>query len=553
MRTQTTDKITALYCRLSVDDRADGESNSISNQKNILAKYALDHGFNNTQFFVDDGVSGTMFSRPGLDSLLAEVKAGNISTVIIKDQSRIGRDVLEVGLLKRTFDEYNVRYIAANDGLDSANGFDIMSIFRDVFNEFFVADTSKKIRAVTRAKALSGKHPSTQAPFGYMPSVEDKFVWTVDEPAAEIVREIFKMFISGTGIITIARLLHERGIKNPTCHKAERDGVPPRRKMKYPETYWAGITVSHIIDNLEYTGTAVMQKITTKSYKDHKQFTRPEDEWITHENAHEAIISKETFETAKRLRSGRRKPTVAGDLGILNGMMVCEDCGSKLHLKRQVKKGKDGVRLEYNYYECRNARLPCGLQTCDCHAIKREPLEQLVLEDIQSIVKYARQYESQFMQKVTSDSDKTRKQTLKKAESELDKSRLRITALDRIITATYEDKVEGRLSNERFEKMLATYESEQAGLQIKINELEIFLADANILNENTDRFLRLVKVYTDPTELTGELVREFIEKIIVGKAEHINGGHRRKTQRVRIIYNYIGEQTDTIMETNKKY
>ena len=553
MHTKTSEqqKITALYERISQDDDFEGDSNSIVHQKEILESYAKKNGFGNIRHFVDDGVSGTRFRRPGLDTLLEEVRAGNVATVIIKDQSRIGRDVLEVGLLKRTFDEFNVRLIAANDNLDTANGFDIMSIFRDVFNEWFVADTSRKIRAVAKSKAQNGKHHSTQAPFGYMPSAEDKFVWVIDEPAAEVVREIFKMFISGMGTQIIARDLRERGVKIPCVHKAERDDKPPRYKLKYPDTYWRTGTVTSILDNLEYTGAAVMLKITTKSYKDHKAYIKPEDEWIIHENAHEAIIDKETFATAKRLRDNRHRPAKTGDLGVLNGLMVCEDCNGKLHLKRQIKKGRGGVRLEYCYYECRNARQFTEFASCDCHAVKRELLEQLVLEDIQKIMVDAKKHETKFVEKVTASEGRERKQAIRKAETELTKAGFRIIELDRIINRIYEDHVAGKLSDERFEKMLAGYEVEQAGLKKQVFELEKIIGEANEQSANADKFLRLVRKYTEPTELTGELVREFIEKIVVGKAEHIGPGHRTKKQKVKIFYNYIGEYTDTIMETSR--
>jgi site-specific DNA recombinase len=239
-------KMTALYCRLSKEDFDSGESNSIVHQKEILSKYAKDRDFGNTRFFVDDGVSGTLFSRPGLDALLAEVRAGNVATVIIKDQSRIGRDVIEVGLLKRTFDEYNVRLIAAQDNLDTANGFDIMSIFRDVFNEWFVADTSKKIRAVFKAKAQNGKHHNSIAPYGFKPSSDDPFVWDIDEPAAEVVREIFQMCIDGMGTKTIALALRERGLDRPSIHRLKREGkqLP---EYKYPNNHWCASNISDIL------------------------------------------------------------------------------------------------------------------------------------------------------------------------------------------------------------------------------------------------------------------------------------------------------------------
>jgi site-specific DNA recombinase len=257
-------KITALYCRLSKEDFDAGESNSIVHQKEILTKYAKDHGFGNMRFFVDDGVSGTLFSRPGLDALLNEVRAGRVATVIIKDQSRIGRDVIEVGLLKRTFDEFNVRLIAANDNLDTANGFDIMSIFRDVFNEWFVADTSKKIRAVLKAKAQAGKHHNTIAPFGYQPSKDDPFVWDIDEPAAEIVREVFQMCIDGMGPTCIAKALRERGLDIPEVYRRKKNGLP-LPTYKRPNHYWTASVIATILGRREYLGTAVTNRVLSSS------------------------------------------------------------------------------------------------------------------------------------------------------------------------------------------------------------------------------------------------------------------------------------------------
>ena len=369
-----------------------GDSNSIKHQKEILSAYAENHNFGNLQYYVDEGVSGTVFNRPGLDAMLTDIKIGKISTVLIKDQSRIGRDVLEVGLLKKMFDEHNVRLIAANDNLDTANGFDIISVFRDVFNEWFVADTSMKIRAVAKAKALKGKHHTTQTPYGYMPSPEDKLSWVIDEPAANVVREIFKMFISGMGSHKIAIALREKNIKTPNFHKAQRDNKPARMQSQYPDNYWRSGVVASILDNLEYTGTAVMQKTTTKSYKDKKIIKRPEHEWIIQENAHDAIIDKETFETVKRLRKRRHRPTKSGDLGILNRLLFCEDCGGKLHVKRQTKKGKDGVRLEYVYYDCQDSSAFKKHSNCGCHAIKRESLEQLVFEELKQFLEFAKPY-----------------------------------------------------------------------------------------------------------------------------------------------------------------
>ena len=546
-------KITALYCRLSKEDFDSGESNSIVHQKEILTKYAKDHGFGNTRFFVDDGVSGTLFSRPGLDALLAEVRTGSVATVIIKDQSRIGRDVIEVGLLKRTFDEYDVRLIAANDNLDTANGFDIMSIFRDVFNEWFVADTSKKIRAVFKAKAQNGKHSNSVAPYGYKPSEADKFVWAVDEPAADVVRDIFKMCVEGMGPQYIAKELSRRGLKIPQIYKAERDGVPPKHIPKRPDTMWHTSVVVGILSNREYTGTAVLNRKTSKSYKDHRKYVKPEEEWIIHENAHPAIIDEQTWQTVQRIRAGRRQvQRKTYEKGVLEGSVYCLGCGDRLYAKRNSRTNSDGSVREYCYYVCKNSRTYSDNSSCTPHSIQREALEAVVLKDLQRVLRLAKMDERKFADKLNAASSRESERGLQKAKNELAKSKTRIGMLDRIVSKLYEDNVEGKISDERFVTMLAGYEAEQTGLKIRVSELEILISDATAQTASVDSFLRLVRSYTEIGELTTEIVHEFIDKALVGEAGYAPGRYshwaREKTQEIRIIYNYIGDVSETINE-----
>lgn len=546
-------KMTALYCRLSKEDFDTGESNSIVHQKEILTKYAKDNGFENTKFYVDDGVSGTLFSRPGLDALLVEVRAGKVATVIIKDQSRIGRDVLEVGLLKRTFDEYDVRLIAANDNLDTANGFDIMSIFRDVFNEWFVADTSKKIRAVFKQKALNGKHSNSVAPYGYKPSADDKFVWDIDEPAAEVVKDIFNMCISGMGPKYIAKELGKRGLKIPLIYKAERDGVTPKHMPKRPDTMWHTSVVSDILANREYTGTAILNRKTSKSYKDHRKFIKPEEEWIIHENAHPCIIDDETWQTVQRIRTGRRQvQRKTYEKGVLEGTVYCLDCGERLYAKRSALKNSDGTYRKYCYYICRKSRTYSDIPTCTPHSILRENLEAVVLQDLQCVIRLAKTDERKFAEKLNAASRKESERGLQKARGELAKAKTRISALDRIISKIYEDNVEGKISDERFATMLASYESEQSDLKTRAVELDRMIGEATEQTENIESFLRLVRSYTEITELSAEVVHEFIEKVLVGETIYTPPKYshwgRGKTQEVRIVYNYLGEISETINE-----
>jgi DNA invertase Pin-like site-specific DNA recombinase len=538
---------------LSKEDFDSGESNSIVHQKEILTKYAKDHGFGNTRFFVDDGVSGTLFSRPGLDALLAEVRTGSVATVIIKDQSRIGRDVIEVGLLKRTFDEYDVRLIAANDNLDTANGFDIMSIFRDVFNEWFVADTSKKIRAVFKAKAQNGKHSNSVAPYGYKPSEADKFVWAVDEPAADVVRDIFKMCVEGMGPQYIAKELSRRGLKIPQIYKAERDGVPPKHIPKRPDTMWHTSVVVGILSNREYTGTAVLNRKTSKSYKDHRKYVKPEEEWIIHENAHPAIIDEQTWQTVQRIRAGRRQvQRKTYEKGVLEGSVYCLGCGDRLYAKRNSRTNSDGSVREYCYYVCKNSRTYSDNSSCTPHSIQREALEAVVLKDLQRVLRLAKMDERKFADKLNAASSRESERGLQKAKNELAKSKTRIGMLARIVSKLYEDNVEGKISDERFVTMLAGYEAEQTGLKIRVSELEILISDATAQTASVDSFLRLVRSYTEIGELTTEIVHEFIDKVLVGEAGYAPGRYshwaREKTQEIRIIYNYIGDVSETINE-----
>lgn len=546
-------KITALYCRLSKEDFDTGESNSIVHQKEILTKYAKDHGFGNTRFFVDDGVSGTLFSRPGLDALLDEVRSGNVATVIIKDQSRIGRDVLEVGLLKRTFDEYDVRFIAANDNLDTANGFDIMSIFRDVFNEWFVADTSKKIRAVFKAKAQNGKHSNSVAPYGYKPSDADKFVWAVDEPAADVVRDIFKMCVEGMGPQYIAKELSRRGLKIPQIYKAERDGVPPKHIPKRPDTMWHTSVVVGILSNREYTGTAVLNRKTSKSYKDHRKYIKPEEEWIVHENAHPAIIDDQTWQTVRRIRANHRQvQRKTYEKGALEGSVYCLGCGDKLYAKRNSRTNSDSSVREYCYYVCKNSRTYSDNSSCTPHSIQREALEAVVLQDLLRVMRLAKMDERKFADKLNAASSRESERGLQKAKNELAKAKTRIGTLDRIVSKLYEDNVEGLISDERFATMLAGYEAEQTGLKSRVAELENLINDTTAQTAGVDNFLRLVRSYTEFTELTPEIVHEFIDKVFVGEAEYtparFSHWARGKTQEIRIIYNYIGDVSGAINE-----
>jgi len=520
-------KITALYCRLSKDDEQAGDSNSILNQKEILAKYAKEHGFGSPVFFVDDGVTGTVFNRPGLNAMVEEVKAGRVATVIIKDQSRIGRDVLEVGLLKRTFEENNVRFIAANDNLDTARGFDIMSIFRDVFNEWYVADTSKKIRAVKRSCALAGNARSARPSYGYILDLNDPQKYVIHEPAAEIVREMYSRIIAGDGVTQIANDLNRRGVDTARTIYYKLQGVP----LPDEPHQWSGEQVQQIIQNEAYIGNKVLQRTTTPSYKNHTRYIRPREEWCILEGHHEPLVSVEVFETVQKLRSIRRRITRTGDCGVLNGLMYCHDCGAHMRVYNDVKQN-------YSSYLC--GRYSLG--KCTRHSINRPLLERLVLEELRRGTEFARRDKAKFIKAIQSERDKAAEKELKVKTGLLSKNEKRIAELDVIINRTYEDHVAGKLSDDRFSKMLAAYETEQSALATETTALRADVEDAKERADGIGKFLKLCEKYTDFTELTAELARTFIEKIIIHEAVRAPGYTRRKqSQEIEIHLSFIGE------------
>jgi DNA invertase Pin-like site-specific DNA recombinase len=524
------EKITAAYERLSKDDILAGDSMSIQNQKMIIEAYAARNGFQNICHFVDDGITGTVFRRPGLDALLEEVKAGNVATVIIKDQSRIGRDVVEVGLLKRTFEENDVRFIAAEDGLDTANGFDIMSIFRDVFNEWFVADTSKKIRVVKKANSEKGKLGG-KAPYGYDAKEGDNSVLIINEEVACNVREIFNRIVAGDSASVIARDFNERGILNSNAYRRHRKG----EDISDREIYWYSNAIACIIRNPTYIGTFIAQKRTTVSYKNHKINTRPEDEWVVIENHHPPIIEKETFEIVQKLLESRRRPSKKSDIGALNGLIFCSDCGSR---HRATNNG--GVSA----YTC--SAYARGVirfsKTCSRHGISRKALEEIVISKIRETVDFARYNKAEFAEQIRKSTDTENERALKHKNAELAKSERRVVEVDKLMKRLYEDNVSGRVSDERFNVMWPEYENEQAALKMMMAELKTEITGMNAKKANIESFMKLVEQFAETTELTAELARSFIMKIVVHEPIREEGRQRKVvSQEVQIYFNHIGE------------
>ena len=524
-------KITALYCRLSSDDGNEGDSNSIVNQKAILGKYASDKGFPNPQFYVDDGYSGTNFNRPDFQRMMDDVGAGLIGTIIVKDMSRLGRDYLKVGFYTEiTFPEASVRFIAINDGVDSESAADNdFTPFRNIINEWYAKDTSKKIRAVFRAKGMSGKHLATIPPYGYKKDSQDKQKWLVDEEAASVVKEIYSLCLKGYGPTQISRILSERGIESPTTYKKRKKLSIAVHQTEFPEL-WSSTSVVKILENPNYLGNTVNFRTRKKSYKSKKTIELPQEDWVVFENTHEAIIDEETFETVQRIRQARRRPSKMGEMSIFSGLLFCADCGKRLTLHRCTN------MKQKEYFNCSSYRKK-KKSTCTSHQITVDAVEKIVLADLQRVFSMAKEREKDFLVLLQQNADKENRKLLLMYAQEKEQAERRVQALDRIIRNLYEDKVNGNLSDERFRKLSQEYEDEQSMLNSRIRELQEILTKAKEQSDNIAGFMRIIRKYTEITELTPEIVREFIEKVIVHEKQKVNG---KRTQAVEIIYNCVG-------------
>ena len=527
------DKITALYCRLSRDDELQGDSNSIKNQKTILQKYADDNGFTNTEFFVDDGYSGTNFDRPDWQRLISLVEEGRIGTIIVKDMSRLGRDYLKVGYYTEVlFPGSDIRFIAINNNVDSANQQDSdFTPFLNIINEWYAKDTSKKIRAVFKSKGESGKPLCTNPPYGYIKDPVDKTRWIVDEEAAKVVREAFRLCMQGYGPSQIAKEFTRRRIMNPTAH-ARKNGINIPDNRGHDDDYvWRGSTIVHMLSRQEYLGHTVNFKTYRKSYKQKKQMKNDPSEWMIFENTHEAIIEESVFEVVQRIRDGRRRLTPMGEMPLLSGMMFCADCGNKMY---QVR-GR-GWEHEKEYFVCATYRKIKG--GCSSHQIRNAIVEELLLDGISRVTAFARDCEDEFVEMVTKKTKSELDKSMRDSKRELEQAQARMAKLDEIIQRLYEDNIEGKISDERFTKMTANYEAEQQTLEKRVTELKSIMTEEKESALNVDHFLSLVRKYTEIKELTAEIIREFVEKIYVYKAERIDG---RRVQRIKIVWNCIGE------------
>ena len=534
LRQTTQTLITALYPRLSHEDELAGESNSISNQKRILETYARQNGFSNLKWYTDDGYSGANFQRPGFQAMLADIEAGKVGTVIVKDMSRLGRNYLQVGMYtEMIFPQKNVRFIAINDGVDSAQGENDFAPLRNIFNEWLVRDTSKKIKAVKRSKGMSGKPITSKPVYGYLMDEEENFI--IDEEAAPVVRQIYSLCLAGNGPTKIARMLTEQQIPTPGTLEYRRTGSTRRYHPGY-ECKWATNTVVHLLENREYTGCLVNFKTEKVSYKLKHSVENPPEKQAVFENHHEPIIDRETWERVQELRKQRKRPNRYDEVGLFSGILFCADCGSVMYQQRyQTDKRKQDCYICGSYKK----------RTADCtaHFIRTELLTAGVTENLRKITSYAAKHEARFMKLLVEQNEDGGRRRNAARKKELETAQKRISELSAIFKRLYEDSVTGRISDERFSELSADYEAEQKELKERAAGLQAELSKSQEAAENAEKFMKVVRRHTSFEELTPTLLREFVEKIVIHESVALDGKRRGKLRRqeIEIYYSFVGK------------
>lgn len=515
---QTEEKITALYCRLSVDDeKKDAESNSITNQKQILLDYCQKQGFTNTMFFVDDGISGTSFERGGFQQMQKMVEKGKICRVIVKDLSRFGREMVEAGRLTQiVYPSLGVTFISLHENVNSTTGEGMeMLPFYNIFNEWYAAQTSKKIRAVWQSKAENGKRVSPTVPFGYVKDLNDKEKWLIDEPAAEVVRKIYALCLAGRGPSQIARQLEKEKILVPSAYY-ESVGRSHAQKVPTNPYSWDQATVVGILENRQYTGCAVNFKSTTVSYKVHKKIHNATEDYQIIPNMQEPIISEEQWLRVQELRKHRRRPTATGRTSLFSGLVYCPDCGAKLHFcaAKSLKRNQE-------FWRCSNYK--DGRGTCQIHYIRDVVLERIMLEAISSLADFVKCHEPVFLYMLAKKTNAMRQKEHKRLEQAVEQGTKRIAEIDRLIEKVFEQNAIGILSDERFSKMLQSYEKEQKALTQEVAESRQTLEDAKQKATDLRLLLRTLREMTEINELTPTLVNSLIERIEVHNNDKSSG------------------------------
>jgi site-specific DNA recombinase len=526
------EKITPLYERLSRDDELQGESNSISNQKQMLEDFARRNGLPNPTHFTDDGISGTRFDRPGFLAMMEEVEAGRVEAIVIKDMSRLGRDYLKVGQVMEVLRQRGVRLIAINDGVDSLKGDDDFTPFRNIMNEFYARDTSRKIRSVFKSKGMSGKHLTGTVVYGYLWD-EKREHWLVDEEAAEVVRRIFSLTLEGYGPYQIACKLSADRIEIPVVHLARfNEGVNRSKPVKDPYG-WGSSTIVNILKKREYLGHTINFK-TRKHFKDKKSHYVSEDEWTIFENTHEAIIDQQTFDLAQKIRSNvRRYPNGWGEAAPLTGLLYCADCGSKMYVHRT----NNGKRV--SQYTCSNyTKVPCGTLCPTQHRINESAVLTLVSDTLRAIAEYSRNDRTEFIHTVQETQVAQQSADISKKRRRLAAAQKRAGELEKLICKIYEDNALGKLPDARYRALDAQYAKEQDALEIEIAELEKAVTGYEQSQKSAEKFIALIDKYENFDTLTNTMLNEFVEKILVH--ERARKGSQDTTQEIEIYFNFLG-------------
>ena len=543
----------ALYCRLSRDDNMDSESNSIQNQRKILQKAAKDKGYTDTVFFVDDGITGTTMKRPGFQKMLTAIEAGYISAVFVKDLSRLGRNYIEVGkLTEEFFPLHDIRLVAVSDGVDSDEGEDDFTPFKNIMNEYYAKDISKKRRIVNKMKGNAGV-PLSPPPYGYIKNPDDPRFWVVEPEAAEVVRRIYRMALEGYGLAETAAQLAADGVVNPTYYWRSRGTSRGGSKSTVEPTKWGHTTVKKILTLQEYCGDVINFKSYSKSYKMKKRIENPEENRAIFLNVHEAIIDRQTWEKVQALQKGtrRKKPTVTQEPSVFSGLLKCPECGGNLNFHFNQN------NHDIKFFSCQNHN--SGYRKCSkTHYIRLDFLEQVVLYEVKRLACFASEYENDFIKAMIGRSAKVAENTALRKQRELDALTARDRELDMLFERLYEDNVAGKIDDARFAKMSKRYEQEQGENAKKIKALRLELKKDESKRMDIDDFLETVRRYTDATTITKRMVAELIDHIEVYHAEKQDGV---TNQRVVIHYNCIGAfdvpdrrkipEADIIMETRK--
>ena len=527
------EKITALYERLSRDDELEGESNSIVNQKKILEEYASKNNLTNIIHFTDDGISGTQFDRPGFMEMMNGVNTGNIGCIIVKDMSRLGRDYLKVGQCMEILRQKGVRLIAINDNVDSFYREDDFTPFRNIMNEWYARDTSRKIQSTFRSKGESGKHTASTPPYGYIKDEKDKDKWVVDEKAAEIVRRIFNLTMDGAGPYKIAKILEADKIDIPAYHQKKLGyGLHQSKNFEYPYR-WCSSTIASILKKKEYLGHTVNFK-TRKHFKDKKSKYVSEDNWLIFENTHEAIIDQETFDNVQRIRGNvKRYPDGWGEYHPLTGLMYCADCGSKMYVHRTNN------YKNIPYYVCSNyKKVPCGTLCPSAHRIKAEVVLNLIQETLKDIKNYLDEDNEAFIHSIQNEMEEKEKAHIEKKKIRLTESQNRLQELERLMCRIYEDMILNKIPNNRYEILNNQYETEQLALSKEIKDLELVISRYEKETDKARKFISLISRYENFDNLTNTMINEFVKKIIIHERDR--KGSQTSKQKIEIYFNFIG-------------